>query len=813
MKKRILEILLALALIINAVPAAFAEYTDVDESSEVYEAVSLLSDLNIIGGYEDGSFRPYKTLTRAEFSKLIVMIYDKETEAKSNSLISGFKDVPQGAWYVGYVNYISNKEIINGYADGSFGPDKPITYAEAVTIICRILGYTEQDVGYYWPNNYLMQAEALGLSEGMTFGANDPITRGAAAVLIERALFTEIPSGNTTSSNYSSNTTVQTNGTVSVTQTSETTTSGSMNNSFSDGNKDIKFIESLGYTLLEDFYIMATRAENSSLTSKQVKTASGVYEMAEGRTVPPAGSMGTAIINKDGKIAALKKEAMQTMTVYVTKIPETNTIEYISSDGQSGSYKFDTSFEIYVDYNKLAYPQASSYINIDTEIIFYGDIYGEWEFAVIDDSTSGNIPVLASRDYSASENYIGDMPINKTNLKVYRNGEAASLSDIKKNDVIYYNTKTNVIDVYSKKVSGIYTEAYPNKAHVTSVKVAGKTYELSSAGDAKSSLDASAGSFAIGEKVTLLLGKDDKVEFAVELTDFDYLDYGVLLSCQKGVSTDEYNEGSSRITAEIFMPDGNTYTYAVDKDYSENLKGKLVKLTYEGDVVSLAAVGESTLSGAVDIAGRKFAGKTVLKDVKVIHRLSKEDADTVSVETLNFDTLGVNELTSKQVINIVEANAFGDIGIMYLENLSESYSFGYLIGGYLNGKGEMASYSYDIFSDGVRTEYPNSSRYTVNPAQPAYFKTDGTSITEIYNMKEIEKASDYDAIEGGRIKVNNSVYNLSDYLEIVYVENSALGRYSTLSIQDMEKMDFKSIRLYAQKDEGTDSIIRMIVIE
>ncbi len=762
-----------IAMCVSFMPGAYAAYSDVPEESEIYNSVSLLDDLNIVSGYTDGSYKPEKTLTRAEFAKLIVMAYGKESEAKSNSITSGFKDVEQGAWYVGYVNYISQKEIINGYADGNFGPERPITYAEAVTIICRLLGYNEEMVGYYWPDNYLNQAKALGLEEGMNFGAKDPITRGAAAVMIDRVLFTDVPESIA---------------------------------------PDTKLIETLGYTLLEDSYIMATRNENSSLTSKQVKTASGIYEAAEGVEIPKVGITGTVILNKDGKLSGVKKEKMEYITAYVTKIPQQGTIEYKTNSGISGSYKFDSSFTLYHDYSKLTYSQAAAFIDIDTELTFYGKNQGEWEFAIINSDQTGNIPVLAARDYTGEESYIGDTPINKNNLQVYKNGDTATLSDIKKNDVLYYNTNTNVIDVYSKKVSGIYSEAYPSKAHVSQVLVSGKTYELSGAGGAKSMLDASSGSFAIGEKVTLLLGKDDKVEFAVELTDFNYSDYGVLLSCEKGVSQEGYDEGSSRITAELFMPDGKTYTYVVDKDYEERLKGKLVKLIYDGSVVSLKEISQSELSGSLNISARKFAGKTVLKDVKIIHRLSDEEADNVSLEILKFDTLGVNELNSTQVINIVEANGFGDIGIMYLENMSTSYQTGYLLSKVSESMGDDVSYTYKIFSDGIKTEYTRSANYSTKAGQPVYFKTENGSVTSIYNMQRIASAADYDAIDGGRIRIGDNVYSIAGDVEIILKDKKAPSGVRTISLSELKDTDIDGIAIYAMQDEGEDSLIKMIVV-
>lgn len=774
MIKRILGAVSALALTVGTLPVVYAGYNDVAASSAEYDAVTFLSDMGIFSGYSDGSFKPEKTLSRAEFAKLIVMILDKETEAGFNSLTAGFSDVPQGAWYVGYVNYISDQGIIKGYADGSFAPNKAITYAEAITILCRLMGYTESSVGYYWPQNYMNQASKLGITSGLAIDSDTAVTRGVAAILIERILFSDI--------------------------------------SKEASEKSMKLIEYLGYTLYENSYVIATKSESSALTSKQVKTVSGVYETADGVTMPKAGEGGTVVINKDGKLAGIRKDAFASLTVYVTSMPDSNTIEYRTASGTTGSYTFDSSFETYVNYSKLAYSQSSSQIGVDTEITFCGDEYGEWDFAVIDNNTESNTAVLASKDYTDSDTYIGSTAINKNNLQIYRNGEAAKLSDIKKNDVIYYNTKTNVIDVYSKKVSGIYAEAYPSKAYVTSVKVAGKTYTLSGTGAAKQSLDASAGSFAIGERVTLLLGKDDRVEFAVELSDFNYFDYGVLLDCKNEVSEDAYDEGTSRIVAEIYMPDGNTHTYTVSKDYSSSLKGKLVHLSYNGSVVSLSAVEGSSLSGSLDVSNRKFAGRTVSKDVKVIHRISSENAQTVSVEMLDFDTLGVSKLDSNQVINVVSANAFGDIGIIYLEKLASGYDYGYLIGSKSVGADDNSSYQYTIFANGEKTVYSNSARYSVTSGTPVMFKTENGTIKEIYSLKSIASAADYDAYESGRILIKGSVYYVDDDTQVVYIENSTSGKYKTVSVSDLPELNIKSIALYAKKDEGTDSNIKVIVV-
>ena len=68
--------------------------------------------------------------------------------------------------------------------------------------------------------------------------------------------------------------------------------------------------------------------------------------------------------------------------------------------------------------------------------------------------------------------------IDYDDLTVYKDNKTATVADIKINDVVYYNTQTNTMDVYNKKVTGVYKEAMPSKAHVTSVNVGGNVYNF-----------------------------------------------------------------------------------------------------------------------------------------------------------------------------------------------------------------------------------------------------------------------------------------------------------------------------------------------
>lgn len=131
-------------------------YTDVAAGSWYNNAVSTLSAMGILGGYEDGSFRPNASITRAEFAKIAVSFFELEGLACENP----FLDVAPGAWYAESVAAAAEIGLIEGYEGGLFRPDAPITRAEACTIVNRTLGRAPHAAGLLpesemnlWPDN------------------------------------------------------------------------------------------------------------------------------------------------------------------------------------------------------------------------------------------------------------------------------------------------------------------------------------------------------------------------------------------------------------------------------------------------------------------------------------------------------------------------------------------------------------------------------------------------------------------------------------------------------------------------------------
>lgn len=127
-------------------------YSDVKAGDWFNNAVSTLSNAGIIAGYEDGSFKPNGYITRAEFATIAARFFDVTYNGKDL-----FPDI-SGHWAKDYINQAANKGFVNGYEDGTFKPDRNITRAEAVTLVNRTLdrhpdkNHFTKDM-LVWPDN------------------------------------------------------------------------------------------------------------------------------------------------------------------------------------------------------------------------------------------------------------------------------------------------------------------------------------------------------------------------------------------------------------------------------------------------------------------------------------------------------------------------------------------------------------------------------------------------------------------------------------------------------------------------------------
>lgn len=188
MNKKLLSLLLALVMVFSFIPAFAAEEapaeTDkkveetekaVEEAEEVAapeeaetvpEFVKFLQDNGYVQGDKKGELMLDKNLTRAQFATLLARLDGKDEVAKAmKTLGTKFTDVTEAHWAIGYINFAAGKAWVNGYPDGTFGPERDVTYAEIATVLVRYLGI--DTMGFTYPVDYVAKAYELGLMKGL----------------------------------------------------------------------------------------------------------------------------------------------------------------------------------------------------------------------------------------------------------------------------------------------------------------------------------------------------------------------------------------------------------------------------------------------------------------------------------------------------------------------------------------------------------------------------------------------------------------------------------------------------------------------
>lgn len=134
-------------------PAQGDQYPDVTADMWSAASIEYLSDVGLIMGYPDGTYQPRNQITRAEFVAMITRWLKLDTNVKLTSKDTKFSDLEESHWAYNEIYALANVGYIQGYEDGTFKPQQPITRAEAVTIINRILG-RKPDRSYLQKSNF-----------------------------------------------------------------------------------------------------------------------------------------------------------------------------------------------------------------------------------------------------------------------------------------------------------------------------------------------------------------------------------------------------------------------------------------------------------------------------------------------------------------------------------------------------------------------------------------------------------------------------------------------------------------------------------
>ena len=201
MKKtaKVLSLILAMSILISSVGFA-AQYPDVASNAPYVSAVSLLSALDIIKGYPDGTFGPDNNVTRAEFTVMLMRTMAYSGLASNDVSTLSFKDLDSVKdWAGGDIKTAYNHGIINGMDAQTFAPQDNVTYEQALKMIVCALGHEPaalDAVGgnkdLLWPGGYLAAAYNLKLNTGISVSEATPAKRWEIARMLFNSLEIEL---------------------------------------------------------------------------------------------------------------------------------------------------------------------------------------------------------------------------------------------------------------------------------------------------------------------------------------------------------------------------------------------------------------------------------------------------------------------------------------------------------------------------------------------------------------------------------------------------------------------------------------------
>lgn len=191
--RKVLSFVLVLTLVLGSFSMAFAASEAQASLSDIAgnaneEAITVNFNLGIIDGMGDGTFAPDAAVTRAQFAAMITRALAIPDSALAGYTVTSFKDTAGYGWAVPYLAFCQSKGILVGDGAGNVMPGKTVSVNEAMAMVLRAVGYTNNSAALVgvWPANYVSLAQNNGLYDDVATAVG--VTRANAAQIIYNAL-------------------------------------------------------------------------------------------------------------------------------------------------------------------------------------------------------------------------------------------------------------------------------------------------------------------------------------------------------------------------------------------------------------------------------------------------------------------------------------------------------------------------------------------------------------------------------------------------------------------------------------------------
>lgn len=807
------------------------------------EMVSLISSLNIMNGYPDGSFGLENGVTRAEFTKIAVAASQYRNAVATNLTVSPFKDVPYSHWAAPYIKLAVTNKLVTGYVDSTFRPDEPVLYEEAATVALKLLGYTDEDFGSAWPYGQVGLAQNLELTDGIDKTVGQAMTRGDVVRLIYNLLGTRQKDGNT------------------------------------------DYISIFDSEIVENVILIATHAEDPSVGSDVLVTSNGNYRVDDGFDSSMVGRQGDLVVKNgdtvlsfapyDQQVTTYNVDAVvgadlvldgnmldldENLTVYYKSQQTTyqdltstakagdsftifatdaGVVEYalLKNTGTSGIVLDETAMTKYVVYSKLenavvtyrdgalsqidipdstdAYRdgQKSTFGTLKSELemgdILYVKLDGNGRISYIN-VEKGNMQGPVTVKTSTWYNQFGDI----SGATVMRDGVKVTLDDIQINDVAYYSSDLGMLFTYSNKITGVYQKASPNKDLPETITVSGVEYTLE--GVAAFNAVSSSGSFNYGDTVTLLMGKSGQVADVISPSQTSVTGYLTGAGNKEYTNADGGKYTSYYVT--VALPDGSTGEYATGSDYSKWVNSVVtVNFKDSGATVTVRSSSKD-ISGTVNAAQNKLGTHTLAANVQILDvSTTDREADAAAYAVIFPQRLDGVDISASDVV-YYETDSRGDISVLILEDVSgDMYQYGIVTkadsnisdGGSRGIGSTSGSYTCDIGGTSMTLSLSNAAYTNITTGTPVKAIVDSSGrLQSLFPLTQVD--SEIESVASSYIETEDGKLELAD--DVVVYQRQYDYSYQVIPLSDVIGSSTGSLSAFYDKRPSSGGRVRVLVV-
>ncbi len=600
-----------------------SSFSDISDPTLALQG-DILRLMGVVSGTGGNQFQPNLTLTRAQFCTMAVNFMGLADQVPLHATRTIFSDVPSSHWARGYINLAASTNLggggeegttasplISGVGDGRFLPDQEITFAQAVTILIRVLSYSSEQIGALWPDSYMNIAASIGLTDGLSLSPNAVLNRAQAAQLLVNALSCATGSGK----------------------------------AYYTGLGQVK----------EDVILLAVNTQTDDGSAMgAIRTSDGTYLPANDGVIPTAlvGHRGDLVVNDKGELVTFVPDDSDSQTITLRENASPSYL--VDMAGKRYTISPDTPVYSGSSSQGTAYSEAYTSLSSSSRLTLFllrGKVVAIYSSSASSTVTATDAVVVQG---SAKPSDFYTLTGGTEGYTILKGQQKISLSDLRPNDVVTYDSLTNTLFVSDLRMDCVYENPSPNASSPLSITVLGHEFPV---------LDSAwyhTGDLKIGDSVTLLLTADGAVA--------DIVKAGTASAKATAVG---YTTSST--TANLFLPNGGTLELKSGNKETSNV-GQVVQISGGSkDSLVTTRLSGTSAPGSFDPAAMKLGSLTVLPTVRVYEQFWEGTQAPTSLADLGSVSVPANQVVS------YHTNSSGMVDVIVFNSITgNAYTYGIL---------------------------------------------------------------------------------------------------------------------------------------